>query len=75
VSGQYLEGFKDLGTTDAAGEVAAPPLRLGVGHPAQDQAAGNSIVVRLGLGAKRRIYSSRGTTTLTVMAMGRRVNH
>ena len=69
MSGQYLEGFKDLGTTDAAGEVAVVPPTL----VAVREAVPHTDVKRSGLGTRHSYSSSKGTPTLTVMAMGRRV--
>ena len=57
-----------------ADEVPIPPLRQGVGHPPLEAAAESSDARKSVPGAGRRTYSGKGTPTLTVMAMGRRVS-
>jgi len=58
------------GTTDEADEVEAVVLQAVV-----DQAAAGIAAARSDPGAGHKTYSGKGTPTLTVMAMGRRVSH
>ena len=68
--GVFLGAFKDLGITGVGGRVAVVPTPL----VAVLEVVPNTAVKRSGLGIRHRYSSSRGTPTLTVMAMGRRVN-
>ena len=65
-----MAGFKDLGTTDAAGGVAAVRLQVEVGLPVVSIA-----VRRSGLGTRHRCSLSKDTPTVTALAMERRVSH
>ena len=69
VCGVCLVPSSDPGSTDAAGEGAAVPLRAMV-----PQAVAVTDAARSDPGARRRIYSGKDTPTLTVMAMVRRVS-
>jgi hypothetical protein len=69
VSGQCLMGSSDPGTTGVTGKVVAVPPPL-AGVP---QAVASIAVRRSGPGIRHRCSSSKGTPTLTVMAMERHV--